>query len=338
MCAFVSSAEKAEDPEHGSWTDTFLPGSAAAPGESRQHHTTSTPAALGGFCSEIYGSTVPSGDRQVATESSDAPVSVTDKNEKCQQRQTLIHQLKPLEANNAPDIDKRSQTPNSDTNVDILDIDEHRQTPDSDTNVDIVGIGKHSQTPDSDTNVDILDIDKHRQTPDSDANVDVGMDKHRQTPDSDANVDVGMDKHRQTPDSDENVDVVNIDKCTSSLTQVVTESGVNEGEAFDSEGLRTRDNHQQSKTYISKNVCETCNKTFKTSKYLNRHVANVHKRTRSHICNICNKAFKHKGTLKVHMMIHTEKLKSGKLIISRSQNLIFCFQAGYIYQAPCDYS
>ena len=48
------------------------------------------------------------------------------------------------------------------------------------------------------------------------------------------------------------------------------------------------------------NKCETCNASFSSKKYMQKHIDRIHKGKKPYMCNICNLSYKSKRTLIGH--------------------------------------
>ncbi|CAH2215730.1 jg2479, partial [Pararge aegeria aegeria] len=52
-------------------------------------------------------------------------------------------------------------------------------------------------------------------------------------------------------------------------------------------------------------ACKKCTYTCKTKKYLNKHIARVHRQATGNECGVCSKKFHFKCQLDKHMYVHT---------------------------------
>ena len=65
------------------------------------------------------------------------------------------------------------------------------------------------------------------------------------------------------------------------------------------------DQHIQTHSSEKPFECNICTSSFKTKKYLSRHIKKVHSPATDHECRYCRKKFHYESLLKQHMYIHT---------------------------------
>ncbi|CAG4974588.1 unnamed protein product [Colias eurytheme] len=54
-------------------------------------------------------------------------------------------------------------------------------------------------------------------------------------------------------------------------------------------------------------TCNICNGTFKTNKYLMKHIKRVHNAPTDHECDFCGKKFHYKSLMEKHRVVHTDE-------------------------------